>query len=161
MKGKLAFISAFAVLSLAFATPAFAYGPNAPTVSSSSNSVAPGGTLTVSGNNFTPGTTVTIDLHSTPVLLATTTASGSGQFSVAVMIPSNTVPGTHTIIATDPNGDSASTEIVVTGTVPVATTSPGLAFTGADIAALTGVGAIAMALGGMLILTGRRRRRAA
>ena len=35
----------------------------------------------------------------------------------------------------------------------------GLAFTGADIAALSSVGAIALALGGMLILTSRRRRR--
>ncbi len=161
MKGKLAFVSAFAVLSLGFAAPAFAYGPNAPTLSSNSSSVSPGGTLTVTGNNFTPGATVTIDLYSTPVQLATTTATGSGSFSVAVMIPSNTVPGAHTIVATDPNGDSASTAIVVTGVVPVATTSPGLPFTGADIAALSGVGALAMALGGMLILTGRRRRRAA
>jgi hypothetical protein len=49
--------------------------------------------------------------------------------------------------------------VTVTGTVPVAAASPSLAFTGADIAALSGVGAIALALGGMLILTGRRRRR--
>jgi hypothetical protein len=34
-----------------------------------------------------------------------------------------------------------------------------LPFSGADIAALSGVGAIALALGGMLILTSRRRRR--
>jgi LPXTG-motif cell wall-anchored protein len=33
-----------------------------------------------------------------------------------------------------------------------------LAFTGADIAAMTGVGAIALALGGMLVFAGRRRR---
>jgi hypothetical protein len=33
-----------------------------------------------------------------------------------------------------------------------------LAFTGADIAATAGVGAIALALGGMLVFAGRRRR---
>lgn len=161
MKARLAFISAVAVLSLAFATPAFAYGPNAPSSSSSSSSVAPGGSLTFSGSNFTPGATVTATLHSTPVTLGTTTAGSSGSFSMVVTIPSDTVPGAHTLIATDPDGDSASTAIVVTGTVTVATTSSGLAFTGADIAALSGVGALAMALGGMLILTGRRRRQTA
>jgi hypothetical protein len=36
----------------------------------------------------------------------------------------------------------------------------GLAFTGADIAAASGVGAIAVGIGGMLILMSRRKRRA-
>ena len=160
MKGKLAFIGAVAVVSLAFATPAFGYGPNAPTVYTSVSAIGPGGTLTVSGSNFTPNVTVTITLHSDPVVLGTTTSNGSGAYFLVMTIPSDTVPGTHTIIASDAQGDTASTLLVVTGAVPLATSS-GLAFTGADIAALSGVGAIALALGGMLILTGRRRRRTA
>jgi hypothetical protein len=159
MKGKLALIAAVAVMGLSFATPAFAYGPNAATVSSSTSSTGPGGSLTVSGSHFVPGGSITIVLHSTPVTLATTTADPTGSFSVSVTIPSDTVPGAHEIIASDTSGDSASTDLTVTGTVPTATASPALAFTGADIAALSGVGAIALALGGMLILTGRRRRR--
>lgn len=160
MKLKLAFIGAVSVLTLAFATPAFAYGPNAPSITTNTSSVGQGGSLTVSGANFTPGGTVTLTLHSNPVVLTTTTADATGAFSVNVTIPSDTTPGTHQIIASDPNGDSVTTTLVVTGTVPVAASS-GLAFTGADIAALGGVGAVALALGGMLILTGRRRRRAA
>ena len=160
MKGKLAFVGAVSALALAFATPAFAYGPNAATVTTSVTSIGAGGSLTVSGSNFAPDSTITITLHSDPVVLTTTSANSAGSFSVGVTIPSNTTPGTHTILATDTSGDSASTMVVVTGTVPVAASS-GLAFTGADIAALSGVGAIAMALGGMLILTGRRRRRVA
>jgi hypothetical protein len=160
MKGKLAFVGAVSALTLAFATPAFAYGSNAATVGTSVSSVGPGGSLTVSGNNFAPDSTTTITLHSTPVVLATTSTNSAGSFFAVVTIPADTSPGTHTIVATDAAGDSASTIIVVTGTVPVAASS-GLAFTGADIAALSGVGAVAMALGGMLILTGRRRRRVA
>ena len=159
MKVRLALIAVVSVFGLALATPAFAYGPNAATVTTSTSSIAPGGSFTVQGSNFQPNATVTVTLHSNPVTLGTTTANSSGDFSIVVTIPSDTVPGTHEVIATDTAGDSASTEIVVTGTVPVATSS-GLAFTGADIAALSGVGAIALALGGMLILTGRRRRSA-
>jgi hypothetical protein len=163
MKLKLAFVAAVSVLGLAFATPAFAYGPNAPTVTASASSVGAGGSLTVSGDGFTPNSSVMVTLHSSPVTLAVTTADPTGAFSVVVTIPSDTTPGTHTILATDPNGDSASTLLVVTGTaVAVGTAAtPSLPFTGADIAALSGVGAIAMALGGMLILTSRRRRRVA
>ena len=124
MKGKLALIAAVAVMGLSFATPAFAYGPNAATVSSSTSSTGPGGSLTVSGSHFVPGGSITIVLHSTPVTLATTTADPTGSFSVSVTIPSDTVPGAHEIIASDTSGDSASTDLTVTGTVPTATASP-------------------------------------
>ena len=139
MRGKLALIAAVAALGLSFATPAFAYGPNAASVTTSTSSIGPGGSFTVSGSNFAPGGSVTIVLHSTPVTLAVTTADPTGSFSVSVTIPSDTVPGAHTIVATDTSGDSASTDVTVTGTVPVAAASPSLAFTGADIAALSGV----------------------
>jgi hypothetical protein len=115
----------------------------------------------VTGSNFVPNEGITLTLYSTPVTLATTTATATGTFSVTVTIPSDTVPGAHTIVATGSTGDSATTAITVASTVPVAVTTPTLPFTGADIAALASVGAIALALGGMLILTGRRRRRAA
>lgn len=160
MKGKLALIAAVAALGLSFSTPAFAYGPNAAAITTSTSSTGAGGSFTVSGSNFTPGGTVTIDLHSNPIFLASVTADPNGAFSTTVTIPADTVPGTHAIVATDAAGDSATTDLTVTGVVPVAASS-GLAFTGADIAALSGVGAIALALGGMLILTGRRRRRVA
>jgi hypothetical protein len=161
MKLKLAFVAAVSVLGLAFATPAFAYVPNAPAVTASLSSVGPGGSLTVSGDGFVPNSSIVVTLHSAPVTLAVATADPTGAFSVNVTIPSDTVPGTHVIVATDPDGDSASTDLVVTGTAVSVAASPSLPFTGADIAALTGVGAIALALGGMLILTSRRRRRVA
>lgn len=146
-------------MTLAWAAPAFAYGPGGvPNLTSSTSTTAPGGSLLVSGANFVPNEGITITLHSTPVTLATTTADPSGSFSVTVTIPSNTTPGTHTILATGATGDSSSTTLVVSGSVTSATVTSGLAFTGADIAAMAGFGAIALAIGGMLILTTRRRR---
>jgi hypothetical protein len=107
-----------------------------------------------------PNEGITLTLHSTPVVLGTTTASATGTFSTTVTIPSNTTPGAHQIIATGTTGDSAITDITVTGaTISTATTTgSGLAFTGADIAIVSAVGAIALGLGGLLVLTARRRR---
>ena len=145
-------------LSLSLAAPAFGYATPVPVVTTSTSSIGAGGSLTVSGCNFVPNEPITITLQNSPsVVLATTTTDSSGCFSITVTIPSNTAPGTYTISA----GGLAFTTITVTSLVPVIATTKPLAITGADIAALSGVGAIALALGGMLILTGRRRRQAA
>lgn len=159
MRGKLAFVAVVAVLGLGVATPAFAYGPNAAVITTSTSVAGPGGSLTVFGSSFVPGETITLVLHSTPVTLGTTTADASGSFSTNVTIPSDTPPGAHKLIATGSSGDSSTTALTVTGgTATVAVATPDLPFTGADIAAVSGVGAIALALGGVLLLAGRRRR---
>jgi hypothetical protein len=161
MRGKLAFIAAVVALGLGVATPAFAYGPNAASITTSTSTIGPGGTVTVVGSSFVPGETITLVLHSTPVTLGTTTADPSGSFSANVTIPSDTPAGAHTVIATGSTGDSSTTDLTVTGATPsvaVAVATPDLPFTGADIAAVSSVGAIALALGGMLLLAGRRRR---
>jgi hypothetical protein len=146
-------------LSLSLATPAFAADyttPSAPTLTTSTSSGGAGLAFTVSGCNYAPNESITITLqNSTSVVLATVTANSSGCFSSTVTIPSNTAPGAYTISA----GGLAFTTFTVTSVAPVVATTTPLAITGADIAALSGVGAIALALGGMLILTGRRRRR--
>jgi hypothetical protein len=159
MRGKLALIAVIAALSLGVASPAFAYGPNAAAITSSTSTTGPGGSLTIFGSNFVPGETITFVLHSTPVTLGATTADPSGSFSMNVTIPSDTTPGAHTIVATGSTGDSSTTDLTVTGgTASVAVATPNLPFTGADIAVVSGVGAIALAIGGMLLLAGRRRR---
>lgn len=157
------FAGLVAAISLLCSGPAFAYGPNAPSVTTNTSSVTPGGTLVVTGTGFEPNSLITLVLHSDPVTLGTVTANANGSFTDEVTVPSDTPPGDHTIIASDTYGDTASTEIVVTAAVTGAnsTTSSGgsgLAFTGADIAALTSVGAVALALGGMLVLATRKRR---
>lgn len=145
-------------LSLMVATPALAYGNGgAPIVTTNTSTGSPGGSLLVTGNNFVPNEGITLLLHSTPVTLGTTTADSIGTFSITVTIPTNTSPGVHQIVAAGATGDSATTTLTVEGTVPVAATS-GLAFTGADVAAVSGIGALALALGGVLILVSRRKR---
>lgn len=61
----------------------------------SSSTVARGGTLTVTDTGFAAGESVGVYLHSTPVLLTTTTAGSSGAVSVTVTIPSSTAVGNH------------------------------------------------------------------
>jgi hypothetical protein len=168
-------VAGLTLTGLLWASPAFAYGPNAPTIGTNINVVsatAGGAAIIVNGANYQPGETVTLVLFSTPVTLGVTgPTDASGAFSMAVSIPAGTPVGAHTIVGTGNSiGDSASTAITVvtttaspaasvTGASGTSGTSGGsLAFTGADIAALTGVGAISLALGGMLVFAGRRRR---
>jgi hypothetical protein len=168
MKRKLVRIVAMVAISIGgvlWASPAFAYGPGATTISTNISTVGAGGSLIVTGSGFQPGETITLVLHSTPVTLGTTPADSQGSFSTTVTIPADTTPGNHTIIATgNTSGSTASTSIVVVsattsgGTSTSGSSGGGLAFTGAHIAAMAGVGAIALALGGMLVFAGRRRR---
>jgi titin len=169
---RIAAVAALAMVGLFWASPAFAYGPTGPSLGTNINVVnttTGGASITISGSNYQPGETVTLVLFSTPVTLGTSgPTDATGSFSMPVTIPTGTPLGAHTIVGTgNAIGDSASTAITVVsasaGTAAVITPSSGtsggsLAFTGSDIAALTGVGAISLALGGMLVFAGRRRR---
>lgn len=164
--------AALSLVGLFWASPAFAYGPTGPTIGTNINVVtatAGGASIVVTGANYQPGETVTLVLFSTPVTLGTSgPTDASGSFSLAVTIPAGTPVGAHTIVGTGNSiGDSASTAITVVsasaGTAASVSGNSGtsggsLAFTGSDIAATAGVGAIAIALGGMLVMAGRRRR---
>jgi hypothetical protein len=90
-----------------------------------------GGPITVSGGGFMPSTELTIELHSTPVVLGTTTTDGFGNYTTTVTIPADTEPGVHQLVVTGlgPDGQprSVSTEITVlaegaTAPVPLSTT---------------------------------------
>jgi hypothetical protein len=67
-----------------------------PTVSSTTP--AAGGTMLISGNGFMAGTRLTIELHSDPIVLATTLADATGGYSVTVTIPADVSPGAHDIV---------------------------------------------------------------
>jgi hypothetical protein len=154
-------------LLIGWSTAAFAdYDPNAIGITTSTSATCDNGTLTVNGVNFEPGESVSLTLNGS-VVLGSAVADPNGSFSTTVTIPASTAPGTaYTIVATGTSGDSSSTGITVAATcttsglafTPSASSGSGLAFTGADIAAMSGVGAVALGLGGFLILAGRRRR---
>ena len=145
------------------ASVAFAYGPGQTgtlTGNTSTCSASSGCSLTLSGSGFQPGETVGLTFNSTPVSLGTTTANSSGGFTFSVTIPAGEPAGNHTIVATgESSGTTASFAITLTAATTAAPSpSGGLAFTGADISALVGVGAVVIALGGLLVLASRRRR---
>src|SRR5579875_2014436 len=67
-------------------------------LTTSSNSVPPGGSCTLTGAGYAPGTQVTINVCNLETL--TVTADSSGDFSQQITIPSNAQPGTCAITAT-------------------------------------------------------------
>lgn len=130
-------------------------------------------TITISAPSFS--TTVSIPLDATPRESYTIVATGAkgDSASITITIPTTCAAGSdlaftggalvasYVPVPTVGSGGGPGSGLAFTGGSGLAfTPSPsGLAFTGADIAAVSSVGAIALALGGMLILTGRRRRR--
>jgi 5'-nucleotidase len=164
-----------AMLSIGFVlmftgTAAFAYGSGgAPVITGGTTTVGPGGQITCGGANFEPGETVQFEAHSTPVSLGSVQANAAGAWTATLTIPSNFPAGAHQIVATGlSSGQQAVFNFTVVGaavgTSPgaVTATTPGapLAFTGTDSILLVSVAAIALALGGFLVLGSRRRRQA-
>jgi LPXTG-motif cell wall-anchored protein len=143
------------------------YGPSGPPgCYLSATTVVLGGSVTVGGFNFDAGETITITIHSAaPQTLGSTVANSSGAFSDTVTIPTDLVPGQHTITATGlTSGLSASATItLVSATTAVSSSAPTssstLPYTGADVAAASGVAGAAIAIGGGLVLASRKRRR--
>ena len=97
------------------------------TLTSSSGSSPPGGTITLTGTGYAPGTTVTIDLCGIETITVTT--GPNGDFTTTVTIPAGAVPGTTCLITATGKGAGGTTlttstsVIVTTGTtVPVTTT---------------------------------------
>jgi hypothetical protein len=123
----------------------------------SPSSAAPGGTVEVSGGGFAPGATVEIVISSGQMTLRFVTTDGSGSFLTTVTIPGSMGPGAQTLSAI---GESAtggtltlSGSITVTGGEPLS----GLAFTGANIAAIAGVALAVLAVGILFVGVTRRR----
>jgi len=148
-------------LAVGWPAAAFAYGGQPETMTTVNSAVVdPCNSIVVTGSGYQPGETVTLLLASTS--LGTTTADTTGAFSSTVTVPQGTAAGPYSLVSTGSSGDTSSTGVTVgtggCGVTLAAVSSGGLAFTGADIAALVGVGAVALGLGGMLLLVTRRRR---
>lgn len=56
-----------------------------------------GKTIIVKGSGFTPGAALRIELHSTPILLGTTTANTAGEMEASITIPETAPVGAHTL----------------------------------------------------------------
>ena len=140
-------------------------------------SVPAGSSIPLSGDGYLPGSTVTVVVYSAPQVLGHTTADVNGHWELTVVLPAGLANGSHTLVASgvDAAGDPRylTLPITVTGgaaapAAPVAAaggssggSSGGLAYTGADVAVPAIGGLAALAIGGGLVLAGRRRRAAA
>lgn len=81
----------------------------------SAGTVDAGSPVTVTASGFAIDEDVSVTIHSTPVLLATTTADSLGALSLTVTVPQTTPPGAHDLILIGSiSGNTATIPIVVT-----------------------------------------------
>jgi hypothetical protein len=163
----------FAVLGLllaplAFASSASAYPAVSVSVTVSTTSPGPGATITVSVK-VAPGTIVNWTLHTQTYALGTSTADASGEASLTATLPAG-VTGCHTIEADDAATGTVigSTALSIGGTCSADGTftpansssnnkdSNDLAYTGAAVAGLGGLGLLLLIGGGIMLMTGKR-----
>jgi hypothetical protein len=134
------------------------------TVALSDSTVVPGQPLTFSGSGYTPGEEATATVFSTPILVGTYTADGSGVVTGTFTVP-DLDPGRHTlrVVGTTSGVIRASSFTVVAEEAGAAPVTPGgpaspLPFTGSDIAKTAGFGSLLLVGGGALLMASKRRR---
>jgi hypothetical protein len=112
-------------LGLASVSPASAaYPPAAPLLTTPTPTSTAGAQLTLTATGFVPDAVVTFRIAGTS--LGTAVADASGAATLVASSPS--APGTYTVTASSPNGDTAS----LTLTVVAAAFEPPLPATGSD-----------------------------
>lgn len=144
----------------------------------------PGSHITVLGTGFLPFSTATVVIYSTPTVLGTVVTDAHGDFSKPVTVPATLAAGHHALIASGvaPDGTdrflrmnvtvgspvNGTVDTPVNGTVgtPVHVTtgahggrSSELAYTGAGVITPAVLGGGLLALGLVLLVVARRRRR--
>lgn len=149
-----------------FAAPANAYpGGTQPAVSVSTGTPAAGSSLKFCGTGFQPGETVTITLDN-GTTYPSAVADSSGGFCTTVVLGA-TLTGAHTLTATGAtSGSTSSAAIQVLGasasgvppTTAVPPTTSGLAFTGAAVIGIGGLGGLLLLSGALMVLASRRRK---
>jgi hypothetical protein len=132
-----------------------------PTISVTPRTVVAGQDVTVFGSGFPAGRPIDILLFSTPVLLGTTAADGSGSFRATVTIPVGTAPGTHSVVAAvrggGPQAETALTVVAPSEQLRAATAAPAaaargvLSRTGSDLSFPAQLASVLMVVGLLLV----------
>lgn len=114
-----------------------------------------GDTTTISVPGLAPSTDYRVELHSSPVVLATLHTSPAGLLSGSITIPAGTAGALHSIVLYDPNGNPVtSAGVLVINRAVVAA----LAVTGqTTLVGAGGLGGASLILMGILFLAWRRR----
>jgi len=96
-----------------------------PTITTDRGSATVGSRVAVDATGFMPGSEVEIWLESTPVLLASVVADGTGSIATIVRIPTTADEGDHHIVARGEGADgeplSLSAALMVIGITPPST----------------------------------------
>ncbi len=149
---------AAAALLLFIAVPADAQYP-LPTSLTASGPCTPGSAVTLTVQGAAPGTDVTFIFQPDLVVIGIATADANGTAVLHTTWPVNASAGLHTVVAQgidgDPNNPMALDLSIEVTCAPGAAGS--LARTGSDSLPWVRVGVVLVALGGILLLTSRRR----
>jgi len=129
-----------------------------PATSVSNQAPASGSSLQFCGSGFAPGETVTIALDN-GTTFPSDQADSSGAFCTTIVLGAS-LSGTHTLVATGTtSGRTSSTTIQVAGVAANSSdTNDELAFTGAAVVGIGGLGALLLVGGGVMVFAGRRRK---
>jgi LPXTG cell wall anchor motif len=188
MRKLVSALTVASALTLLLAVPAHGqdYPPSSEGLTVSESTLSPGESFTVSGEGAEPGAVVTFTLKrssvaalggrrllaagpgldrlvaavrpqaQSSVVLGRATANAAGEFSATLTIPAGTAPGVYTLTA------SSGGEILSVATIRVAAAGVGnLPFTGATVLPGLAIGATLIVVGGLLLLSLKRRRSAA
>lgn len=148
--------------AVAFADSASAYPPGKTASINLNKSCGPAGSqVVVIGHNFTPRATVSLTFHSTPTPLGTVTVTAGGTFNVKVTVPAGS-SGQHQIVATSTAGEVATAAFTApcsgSGASGAGGNSGGLAGTGVAVISISVVGLVLLVVGGLFLVSSRRRR---
>lgn len=150
--------------SVALAAPASAapYPPGSTTTTTiSNNTIVAGGNVTINVFNLAPGSTLYMYIFSSPVQIGGPVTVGSnGSATITGTVPSN-YSGSHTIQVQTTSGEVVASyvvNIVSSGTSGSGSGSGGsLAYTGAAVAGIGGLGVALVAGGIFFVVAGRKR----
>lgn len=106
---------------------------------------------------FKPFEVVTVTLNSTPTRVGSFTADASGTVRIEFTVPAGTPVGDHTLVYEGDKGTYFQESFAVAPAALATTGSGHLASTGASVALPLGLGLGALAAGGGLVFTARRR----
>jgi titin len=114
------------------------------------SSAAPGQTLVVMGNGYAPYSSVTITVYSSPQVLASVVADGTGAFAQPITVPVGLAAGTHSFVASgvDEDGNVRALRLDLTVTASGSSGGGSLPITGPAVVWLI-VAGFALTLAGV------------
>jgi hypothetical protein len=121
-------------------------------------SLSPGDTVTITVTGFSEDETVAVTLHSTAVDLGTVKADSSGTVTFPFTVPADIAAGAHHINFAGSHNDGTFAFLAALSATSGSSSSSGgtIATTGFDTALFGGLATLLLAIGTVLLLSGRR-----